>query len=284
MTMTPQERDVIAGIFDRLKQAANQPRDPEAENFIAERLREQPYAPYAMAQAVYVQEQALANLHQQVEGLQAQLREAEKRASEAAAPPAAGGFLSGIFGGGSVPRTGSVPSVTPRADAAAPSSAWNTQPQGQPAQASPMQAAPAQAAAPMQPGPWSNQPQQAPGRGGSGFMASALSTAAGVAGGVVLGNVLANAFSGAGGASKAATPAAAADTNANPGASTQQAAYDQGAKDQAAYDRGATDQAAQDSSDDGQGYDGEAKYEQANNDDDDGDGPGFDSGDDEGWV
>ena len=42
--MTPQERDVIAGIFDRLKQAANQPRDPEAENFIAERLRAQPYA------------------------------------------------------------------------------------------------------------------------------------------------------------------------------------------------------------------------------------------------
>ena len=60
--MTPQERDVIAGIFDRLKQAANQPRDPEAENYIAQRLREQPYAPYAMAQAVYVQETALTNL------------------------------------------------------------------------------------------------------------------------------------------------------------------------------------------------------------------------------
>lgn len=278
--MTPQERDVIAGIFDRLKQAANQPRDPEAENFIAERLREQPYAPYAMAQAVYVQEQALGNLNQQVESLLAKLRDAEKRASEATAQPAAGGFLSGIFGGGSVPRTGSVPSVTPRADTAAPSGAWNTQPQGQPTQAGPMQAAPAQAAAPMQPGPWSNQPQQAPGRGG-GFMASALSTAAGVAGGVVLGNVLANAFSGAGGASKAATPAAAADTNANAGANTQQAAYDQGTADQAAYDRGSSDQSAQDRSDYGQGYDGEAKYDQASNDDDD---PGIDSGDDDSWV
>lgn len=29
--MTPQERDVIAGAFHRLKQAANQPRDPEAD-------------------------------------------------------------------------------------------------------------------------------------------------------------------------------------------------------------------------------------------------------------
>ena len=97
--MTPQERDVIAGIFDRLKQAANQPRDPEAERYIAERLREQPYAPYAMAQSVYVQEQALTNLQQQVEDLQTQMREcradprrlppspaASCRASSAAAP------------------------------------------------------------------------------------------------------------------------------------------------------------------------------------------------------
>ena len=93
--MTPQERDVIAGIFDRLRQAANQPRDPEAENFIAERLREQPYAPYAMAQAVYVQEQALANLSQQVESLQAHLREAQNRASEAPAQQPAGSRPAG---------------------------------------------------------------------------------------------------------------------------------------------------------------------------------------------
>lgn len=268
--MTPQERDVIAGIFDRLKQAANQPRDPEAENFIAERLREQPYAPYAMAQAVYVQEQAVANLHQQVESLQAQLREAQTRASEPAQPQA-GGFLSGIFGGGSVPRTGSVPPVPPRTDAAAPSSAWNTQPQAQgaPGQAMPMQA---------QPGPWSNQPQQQPSRGG-GFMASALTTAAGVAGGLMLGNVLTNAFGG----SKPAAQAASDTSSGNAaGATSQQAAYDQGATDQAAYDRGATDQAQQDRGY-GQGYDGEANTQNASYDDAD---PGFDDGggDDDSWV
>ena len=71
--MTPQERDVIAGIFDRLRQAENQPRDPEAERFIAERLREQPYAVYAMAQSVYVQEQALANQQAQLEQAQAEV-------------------------------------------------------------------------------------------------------------------------------------------------------------------------------------------------------------------
>ena len=270
--MTPQERDVIAGIFDRLRQSANQPRDPEAENFIAERLREQPYAPYAMAQAVYVQEQALANLNQQVESLQAQLRAAQTRASEAAQPQA-GGFLSGIFGGGSVPRTGSAPPVPPRTDAAAPSAAWNTQPQA----AAPAQAMPMQPQAP-QPGPWSNQPQQ-PSRGG-GFMASALTTAAGVAGGMMLGNVLSNAFGG--GSKPAAQAASDTSSGSTSGATSQQAAYDQGASDQAAYDRGSSDQAQQDRGY-GQGYDGEANYQNASQDDSD---PGFDDGggDDDSWV
>jgi hypothetical protein len=265
MTMTPQERDVIAGIFDRLRQAANQPRDPEAENFIAERLREQPYAPYAMAQAVYVQEQALANMNQQVESLQAQLRDAEKRASETAAQqPAAGGFLSGIFGGGSVPRTGSVPSIQPRADATAPSGAWNTQPQGQPRPTAPGQPeVPAQAG-----GPWSNQ-QQAPGRGG-GFMASALTTAAGVAGGMMLGNVLTNAF-GANGASKPASTASNESAASSETPASQQASAPQ---------QPAADQTAQDSS--SQGYDGEAAYRQASYEDED---PGFDDGGgDDSWV
>lgn len=261
--MTPQERDVIAGIFDRLRQVANQPRDPEAENFIAERLREQPYAPYAMAQAVYVQEQALANLSQQVESLQAQLREARSRTNEAS-PPQAGGFLSGIFGGGSVPRTGSVPSVPPRADAAGPSGVWNTQPQAQggPAQSMPMQA---------QPGPWSNQPQQ-PSRGG-GFMASALTTAAGVAGGMMLGNVLTNAFGG----SKPATQTASETTSSSSNASAAQPAADQTANAQPAADQTAQDGGY------GQGYDGEANYQNASYDDGD---PGFDDGggDDDSWV
>ena len=93
--MTPQERDVIAGIFDRLKQVSNQPRDPEAEKLIAERLAQQPYAPYAMAQAVYVQEQALLNMQAQLEQLQAQVQQLQSQPQ-----PAAGGFLSSLFGGG----------------------------------------------------------------------------------------------------------------------------------------------------------------------------------------
>ncbi|KPF65890.1 hypothetical protein IP69_16595 [Bosea sp. AAP35] len=251
--MTPQERDVIAGIFDRLKQAANQPRDPEAEQFIAERLRDQPYAPYAMAQAVYVQETALTNLQAQVEDLQTQLRELQSRPAEA--PAQAGGFLSGIFGGGAqpAPRPRSVPSFPPRGQDA-PSSAWSNQAGQQPG---------AMAAAPggpqgQQPGPWSNQGQQAPGRGG-GFMATALTTAAGVAGGMMLGNVLTNAFGG--GAAKAgeATPAQAAATTPEPdaAANTEQAGYNDGSSESANYQQAAHEEPHDAGYDDGSsGFDG----------------------------
>lgn len=216
--MTPQERDVIAGIFDRLKQAADQPRDPEAESFIAQRLREQPYAPYAMAQAVYVQEQSLLNMQEQIEALQAEVRELQDRAPQPQ-PAASGGFLSGIFGGGAPqPRAGSVPSFPQRSAApeqqapGQPSAAWNRPGQAASPQGMAPQGMAQQGMGQGQPGPWQNQPGQAPGRGG-GFMATALTTAAGVAGGMMLGNVLTNAFGGgkSGDAAKPAETASAAE-------------------------------------------------------------------------
>lgn len=239
--MTPQERDVIAGIFDRLKQAADQPRDPEAEAYIAGRLREQPYAPYVMAQAVYVQEQALANLQSQVEELQGQLRDAQAR--EPDAQPQSGGFLSGIFGGAPPARPRSVPSFPQRGEPA-PSGAWNRPQAAAPGQADP--------AAQQPPGPWAN--QQA-GRGG--FMASALTTAAGVAGGVMLGNVLANAFGGGKAQASDAKPSEAASSSANEDskASTQNAADDTsqgaGSSDQANYQDAAHEEPYDDGYDEG---------------------------------
>jgi len=273
--MTPQERDVIAGIFDRLRQAANQPRDPEAERYIADRLREQPYAPYAMAQAVYVQETALTNLQAQVEDLQAQLRDLQDR--QQSAPAQSGGFLSGIFGGGRpsepAPRAGAVPSFPQRAPGQ-PSSAWNA-PQNGAMQAAPMQGGsphqgmPQQGmgAAPQQPGPWGGQPQQQPPARG-GFMASALTTAAGVAGGMMLGSVLTNAFSG--GKAGEAKPAEAASSGSAPadGAGNTQTAsdntnYDDGSSNEANYQNAGYD-APQDA-----GYD---------------DGSSFGGGDDDSWA
>ncbi len=248
--MTPQERDVIAGIFDRLKQAANQPRDPEAENYIAQRLREQPYAPYAMAQAVYVQETALTNLQAQVEDLQAQLRDLQTRQAEA--PAASGGFLSGIFGGSPAAqpaRPRSVPSFPSRGQDA-PSPAWTGQQPGamQAAPGQPGQVQPGQAQ--QAPGPWGNAAQQAPGRGG-GFMATALTTAAGVAGGMMLGSVLSNAFGG-GSAQAATKPTETAPQGQdNAAAESQPAAYDDGSSNAANYQQAAQTEPADAGYDDG---------------------------------
>ncbi|MGL4439650.1 MAG: DUF2076 domain-containing protein [Bosea sp. (in: a-proteobacteria)] len=215
--MTPQERDVIAGIFDRLKQAANQPRDPEAEKFIAERLAQQPYAPYAMAQSVYVQEQALTNMQSQIEELQAQVQQLQSQP-----PQQQGGFLSGLFGGGTPARPPVAAPQPMQRPMGAPGMAMAPQHGGM-AQGGPMQGGPNHGG-PNQGGPWAGQQpgQQAAGpwggaaqpRQGGGFMQTAMMTAAGVAGGMVLGNVLMNAFQGS--KPPAPTPAGEQSASAEP--------------------------------------------------------------------
>lgn len=186
--MNDQERQIISGIFQRLEGTAGQARDADAERFIAEKVRTQPYAPYAMAQALYVQEEAMKSLNQQLEQLKAENAELQQRASSGG-----GGILSSIFGGGAKPQQ---PASFSRPG----------QPQG--------------GYAPQQGGPWGNAQQQAPqggpwggqqggygqgggyaqpqAAGGGGFLRGALTTAAGVAGGMVVGNALMNAFSGGG--------------------------------------------------------------------------------------
>jgi uncharacterized protein len=59
--MTPQEREVIESLFQRLSRAAAQagPRDPEAEALIQQRFQSMPGAAYYMAQTLLVQERAL---------------------------------------------------------------------------------------------------------------------------------------------------------------------------------------------------------------------------------
>jgi uncharacterized protein len=177
--MNSQEREVIADIFKRLEQVAGQPRDPEAERFIAERLRQQPYAPYAMAQAIFVQEQALNNLNQRVQQLEAELDEARSR------PRQSGGLLGSLFGGGREPER-------PHGSAGF----------GQPGMRPGMGGRPGPWGG-AQGGPWGGQPGMmgqpgafGAGRGGSGFLGTAMATAAGVAGGMMLGSALSNAFGG----------------------------------------------------------------------------------------
>jgi hypothetical protein len=176
--MNDQERQVIDDIFRRLQQVANQPRDPEAERYIADKVRQQPYAPYALAQAVHVQEQAITNLSGEIEQLRAQIDDMQRQ------PPAQqGGLFSGLFGGGSrAPEPqGPPPGASP----------WGRPtPQSMQAGGYGMPQQPPMGGPPGAPGPWGGQPR------GGGFLQSALTTAAGVAGGVMVANALSHAFGG----------------------------------------------------------------------------------------
>ena len=176
--MNDQERQVIDDIFQRLEQVANQPRDPEAERYIADKLRRQPYAPYALAQAVFVQEQALGNLQAENEHLRAEIDRMSRQ-------PQQGGFLSSIFGGGaSRPPEPAYNAPPPRQ-----ASPWG-QPQPQPYSQQPYGAP--QGGPMASPGPWGGMQRG----GGGGFLGTALTTAAGVAGGMMIANALSHAFSG----------------------------------------------------------------------------------------
>ncbi|GJD60775.1 DUF2076 domain-containing protein [Methylobacterium frigidaeris] len=187
--MNSEERDVINGIFQRLEQAAQQPRDADAERFIADKIRAQPYAPYALAQLVYVQEEAIKSLNQQLEQARA---EAQRGGQGAGQGSGGGGFFSSIFGGGSRPE----PQQPPQR-----AGAWGNQGGGygqpQPGYGGPQQGYPPQQpgyGGPQQGGPWGG--QQAPQQRGGGFLATALPMAAGAAGGMLLGSALSNAFAG----------------------------------------------------------------------------------------
>jgi len=86
--MQREESQLIEGLFDRLKttEAQTAPRDREAEALIQQRLREQPAAPYYMAQAMLIQEAAIKRLDQRVKELESQMAQVQQNR------PSSGGF------------------------------------------------------------------------------------------------------------------------------------------------------------------------------------------------
>jgi uncharacterized protein len=184
--MTPDERQMLGDLFERVKAAGATPRDAEAETFINDAVRAAPFTPYVLSQTVLVQQRALEAAAQRVAELEAAARQGAGQSQEH------GSFLGNlgksIFGGGAPaapPRPSSDPTAYQRGPA--PAYAPPPPPQGYPA--------PPPQGYPAQPGPWAA-PQQS---GGGGFLQNAASTAAGVAGGVALGNLLGGLFSGHGG-------------------------------------------------------------------------------------
>ena len=164
--MTPEEKNLISGLFDRLGQASNQPKDADADQLIRSKVAEIPTAPYSLVQSTLVMQQALSNAQSRIAALEKQLAETK---SDTGAQHAGGGFLSGVtsfFGGGQ--SHGQPRRATPPPPPSSPP---------------PIPAQPAQPSAYAYP---PAQPPPVPGRAGGGFLQGALTTAAGVAGGALL--------------------------------------------------------------------------------------------------
>ncbi|WP_127088427.1 DUF2076 domain-containing protein [Aquabacter cavernae] len=273
--MTPDERSLIDGLFDRLKGTAGQPRDGEAEALIARRVQDAPYAPYALAQTVLVQDHALQQAYARIQELEEQAR----TQAQPAAPAGAGSFLGSLLGGRgtSVPSTGNRAMPLPQQSLPPQGSGYTAPgfqqgggytapgyPQGQYAQGGmPQGGYPQQAA----PGPWGG---QRGGFGGGGFLQGALATAAGVAGGALLVDGIRNVMSS--GTGPIAEQAAALDPAAAAGDLGQQAqnalggdalggnpwgagGQDASAQDAGFVDDGSQDTSAQDASFDDGGWD-----------------------------
>ncbi|CDZ69575.1 Putative periplasmic ligand-binding sensor protein [Neorhizobium galegae bv. orientalis] len=186
--MSPEERQLLTALFDRIRTAAATPRDRDAETLIDQATREQPYATYYLAQAVIVQEKGLEAAANRIRELEDRIHQLEAETSEHHRAEQSGGFLSSIFGSGQ-----------PQQSAPAPRPGIQTGPQPGPWGSAPRQnyrtgsdyddgyRAPPPSAA-----PWSGQ-MSAPSAGGS-FLRGALGTAAGVAGGMLLANSLSGIF------------------------------------------------------------------------------------------
>jgi hypothetical protein len=69
--MQAQERELIAGLYERLRQFESQARDPEAERLIAELVSRQPSSAYLLTQTVLVQEEALKAAQARIAELEA---------------------------------------------------------------------------------------------------------------------------------------------------------------------------------------------------------------------
>jgi hypothetical protein len=184
--MSPEERQLLTALFDRVRTASATPRDPEAESLIGQAVRDQPYVTYYLAQAVIVQEKGLEAASNRIRELEDHVRQLEAGDNEHRRAEQGGGFLSSIFGSSQPPQ----PAPVPPSAAAAPSGPWGSALR-QPAQPNRYDDDAYRSAPQPAPGSWSSRAMPS---AGSSFLGGALGTAAGVAGGMLLANSLSGVF------------------------------------------------------------------------------------------
>jgi hypothetical protein len=84
--MTPDERNMLSDLANKLAQTPAPPKDAEAEDFIRTRIGSRPDALYLMTQTVLIQNMALEQANHQIQDLQ-------ERSAPAAQPASGGSFL-----------------------------------------------------------------------------------------------------------------------------------------------------------------------------------------------
>ncbi len=167
--MTPQERDVLMPLLDRLRQTRAENKDAEADQLIRQTVQAQPDAPYVLAQTVLMQDYALHAAQDRIHALEQQLAQSQAQGQQQGQHASGGGFLSGLLG-------------------------------GRPAAPPPPPPVPAYGAPYAQPS-YGSQIANAvqPGAGQPSFLRSAAQTAAGIAGGALLFQGMEGLFGGHGG-------------------------------------------------------------------------------------
>ncbi len=261
--MTNEERDIISQFIARVggapmpgqqqgyggsvpaTQAALPPVDREADALITQQFQRYPEARYRITQLAFVQEHAMVEAQNRIQRLEWELQQARQEAQQAqyAAQQqqqqrGGGGLFGGLFGG----NRQAPPPPPQQGPWGGPQGRPGGYPGGPPGYNQPPP--PMQHAPGYQPGMFQQR--------GSGFLGTALTTAAGVAGGILAANAISSMFSGGssalGGAADAA--GAAASPWASP-AATDQGGWDTGAAGAAG---GGWEQAPQESGwDDGGG-------------------------------
>ncbi|MDE5457277.1 DUF2076 family protein [Bradyrhizobium sp. CSA112] len=176
--MTPQERQLIDDLFDRLAKLESAKRDPEAMSAIMQGLRNAPNAVYALVQTALVQDEALKRADMRIQELEAATGQQNQSENQS------GSFLDSmrdaIFGQNQ--PQGSVPNVRAPEMAGGGRPAWNTGEVLQQTQA------PGQHNQPAYGQPYGGAQQQQPSAfgGGGSFLGTAAAAAAGVVGGSLL--------------------------------------------------------------------------------------------------
>ncbi len=148
--MTPEERQMLTDLANKIAQTPSPAHDPEAEEFIRTHIGNRPDALYLMTQTVLIQNMAIEHAQQEIQQL-------KQQAPGAPAAPAQGGSFLGRGGGWATPGNPAPPPAPP-----------------------PQQ--------PVQPGFYQQPPvapQPVPQSGMGSFLRSAGTTAAGIAAGAL---------------------------------------------------------------------------------------------------